>query len=260
MTGKPEWNFREFDAAAEWLAQLGIKNYVSPAEEDRRRGFDPIENPYAEPSKEFIAESIRLDLDIITTRARSLLMLPGWEESTGARAEYHLARWLGLDVYEYPSGEKIPADHHPWKPTPFETKETNPKDPIGASKTPASFLPPQVLWEAGLSMMDGACKYGAFNWREAAVRASVYFDAARRHLDSWFEGEDEDPDSGENHIVKAITSLIVLRDAMIMDKWNDDRPPKGKAGYLAECNLRAARILKKYPSPKERFTERRGQV
>ena len=96
-------------------------------------------------------------------------------------------------------------------------KETNPKDAIGASKVPMSTVSCAVLAEVGVAMLEGACKYGRHNYRGVGVRASVYYDATQRHLMSWWEGEDLDPDSELSHITKAITSLVVLRDAMIQE-------------------------------------------
>ena len=108
------------------------------------------------------------------------------------------------------------------------TKDTNPKDAVGTKKAPMSTVPLSVLMEVGVGMMEGARKYGRHNYRVAGIRGSVYFDATMRHLMSWFEGEDIDPDSGLNHITKAICSLVVMRDGMIQDKFIDDRPPKSK--------------------------------
>lgn len=104
-------------------------------------------------------------------------------------------------------------------------KPSNPKDIMGTSKAPMSTVSQLVLAEVGVSMLEGALKYGRHNYRAVGVLASVYFDAATRHLRSWWEGEDIDKASNLSHITKAITSLIVLRDAMIMDKFTDDRPP-----------------------------------
>lgn len=86
-------------------------------------------------------------------------------------------------------------------------------------------VPPKVSKEIARSMGEGANKYGRFNWRRSKVLASTYYAAARRHLDDWFDGEDQDPDSptGESHLTKAITSLIVLRDAQIYGTMYDDR-------------------------------------
>lgn len=115
-------------------------------------------------------------------------------------------------------------------PTPA-TKPTNPKDAIGIRKAPMSCVPCGVLAEIGVGMLEGASKYGRHNYRAVGVRASVYYDATMRHLMSWWEGEDIDPDSGMSHIAKAITSLVVLRDAMMQGKVADDRPPRSVPFY-----------------------------
>lgn len=124
-------------------------------------------------------------------------------------------------------------------------KESNPKDAIGITKVPLSTLSMPVLFECGLGMMEGAIKYRRHNYRAIGVRASVYFDATMRHLGAWYEGEDIDPDSGLNHITKAITSLMVLRDAMIRDKMVDDRPPS-TTGFIQPLNEKMKELLAKY--------------
>lgn len=136
-------------------------------------------------------------------------------------------------------------------------KETNPKDAVGIQKwRQYSTVPMTVIWELGVAMLEGARKYGRHNYRVSGVRASVYVDAAKGHIDQWWEGEDLDPDSGLSHITKSIASLVVLRDAMINEKFVDDRPPK--------ANLEAVRtnlqkvvddIFEKHTVPAEAFTE-----
>lgn len=133
-------------------------------------------------------------------------------------------------------------------------KDTNPKDAVGIKKAPISTVSGAVLAELGLAMLEGARKYGRHNYRIAGVRASVYRDAVWRHMTKWWEGEDIDPDSGLNHITKAIASLVVLRDAMILNNWSDDRPPKVDASIWAELDKKAAEIIEKYPDAKEPFT------
>lgn len=134
------------------------------------------------------------------------------------------------------------------------TKPTNPKDAIGSTKTPFSTLSMRVIAEVGVAMLEGACKYGRHNYREAGVRASVYFDAVTaRHLSAWWEGEDIDPDSGLSHVTKAIAGLMVLRDSMLAGNWIDDRPPKAEPGWLVALNELAAAIVAKYPNPKPPF-------
>ena len=134
------------------------------------------------------------------------------------------------------------------------TKDTNPKDAVGIRKVPFSTVPAEVIAEIGLGMMEGARKYARHNYRIAGVRASVYYDALMRHMCAWWEGEDTDPDSGLNHIVKALSSLTVLRDAMLNDKLTDDRPPSLKPGWVNELNKKAGEIIDKYPDSLPPYT------
>src|SRR3990167_7482182 len=136
------------------------------------------------------------------------------------------------------------------------TKQTNPKDAIGSAKAPISTVSAPVIMEMGLGMLEGAAKYGRHNYRVAGVRASVYYDAAMRHLMAFWEGEDIDTESGIHHIGKALSCLSVLRDAMFQDKWYDDRPPKVKDGWVQEMNAKAKEILAKYPHPLPPYTEK----
>lgn len=139
----------------------------------------------------------------------------------------------------------------------METKQINPKDSVGVRKVPLHVLSMPVLMEMALGMHEGARKYGAHNYRVAGVRASVYFDAAMRHLFAWQEGQDIDPDSGLSHITKALSCLHVLRDAMMNDMWTDDRPPKFKnQNWVADFNKAAGEIIDKYPDGAKPFTEK----
>jgi hypothetical protein len=137
-------------------------------------------------------------------------------------------------------------------------KETNPKDAVGIKKAPISTVSGAVIAEMGLGMMEGALKYGRHNYRVSGVRASVYRDAAFRHLNKWWEGEDDDADSGLNHIVKAMTCLSVLRDAMHHDKWVDDRPPAipNSQKFWTDLDKKAAALVEKYKNPVPAFTEK----
>jgi len=125
-------------------------------------------------------------------------------------------------------------------------KPSNPKDIVGIRKAPMSTVSAPVMAEIGVAMLEGACKYGRHNYRAIGVRASVYYDATLRHLFSWWEGEDVDPDSGMSHVTKAITSLVVLRDAMLQNMVNDDRPPSTLKQFYVNLNAQAAAIVEKY--------------
>lgn len=134
-------------------------------------------------------------------------------------------------------------------------KDTNPKDAVGTKKVPISTVPCGPILLAGLAMLEGARKYGRHNYRAAGVRASVYYDAVvGRHIMPWWEGQDIDPDSGLNHIDKAIAGLVVLRDSMLSGNWIDDRPIRNLID-LKGLNAKAAAIIERYPNAKDPFTE-----
>lgn len=137
----------------------------------------------------------------------------------------------------------------------LELKDTNPKDAVGIRKAAMSCIPCQPLLELGLAMMEGARKYGRHNYRSAGVRASVYYDAALRHLMAWYEGEDIDPDSGLPHLAKAMACLVVIRDSVIRGNWVDDRPPSMGAGWQIELNKKASDLIDRLPVAKEPYTK-----
>ena len=127
-------------------------------------------------------------------------------------------------------------------------KPTNPKDRIGVRKAGMSFVPQVPLAELGVAMVEGALKYGPFNWREAGVRSSVYFDAVTRHIRAWWEGEEIDPDSGLSHLVKAMACLVVIRDAQVHHMVEDDRPPTDVdvGAVLRQLDTIAAGLIDRY--------------
>jgi hypothetical protein len=135
-----------------------------------------------------------------------------------------------------------------------DTKDTNPKDAVGTRKVPFSTVPAPYVAELGLAMLEGARKYGRHNYRAIGVRASVYYDAAMRHLTAWWEGEDIDPESGLSHLTKAGACLAVLRDSMRQGNWTDDRPPKTPAGWTKELNTKAAEIIDRIPESADAYT------
>jgi len=132
----------------------------------------------------------------------------------------------------------------------------NPKRAFGMKKVLMSVIPLTVLSELALAMLEGALKYARHNYRAVgSIRASDYYDATRRHLDRWWEGEDLDPDSRLSHVTKAIASLVVLRDAMIVGTFEDDRPPRPPKGWYDELDKLSAALIEKYPEPKAPITE-----
>jgi len=109
MTGLPEHNFPAFHAAAERLRKAGWE-VVNPAENFGGRTDLPRERYL----REDVAQLVRCD---------AVALLPGWEESRGAKLEYLLARELGLKVIDVATLQPLaraplPAvELHPGGPT-----------------------------------------------------------------------------------------------------------------------------------------------
>jgi len=81
-------------------------------------------------------------------------------------------------------------------------------------------------------MMDGARKYGPYNWREKKVLMRVYIAACQRHLAELLDGEDIDPISGCYHVGHGLACLGIIADAMFTGNLEDDRPVPGPAGRM----------------------------
>ena len=96
MTGYPNFNYNAFHAVAMQLRKCGHL-VISPAE--RVAGVysqaPDLATVTPERNREFLREGFRRLLD-----ADALVLLPGWEHSTGAKHERAIAMALDFDVYE----------------------------------------------------------------------------------------------------------------------------------------------------------------
>lgn len=109
---------------------------------------------------------------------------------------------------------------------PNDPKATNPKDAIAGSKLPIDLVPDTAIAFMALAFLEGATKYGRYNWRIAGVRWSVYESALQRHRMKLHNGEWADPVTGVPHAASMMACLAILLDAKIQGKLIDDRPPR----------------------------------
>lgn len=107
--------------------------------------------------------------------------------------------------------------------------DDNPKTAYGDKKPDVSLVPPVAIIGEALAFKLGADKYGPYNWRERTVSSRVYVAAILRHLYSWMDGEDLDPESGAHHLAHLRACAAILMDAQSIGKLNDNRPAKGAA-------------------------------
>lgn len=110
-------------------------------------------------------------------------------------------------------------------PTPRDTKETNPKDAIGDTKAPLHLCSPIAEAHWALAQFAGLTKYGAWNWRAAGVRSSIYIAAIKRHVAAYISGEEFDPVDGTHHLGNIMACCAILLEARECNKLTDDRPP-----------------------------------
>ena len=99
----------------------------------------------------------------------------------------------------------------------------NPKTTAGSHKVDMSLIPPSALVLCAAAMKEGADKYGAYNWRETGVPASVYVAAMYRHLLQYASGYDIDPDSDTPHLAHIMANCAILLDAASGGNLHDDR-------------------------------------
>jgi len=111
MRGMEDYNYPSFDRQAKVLEKQGWK-VINPAEMDRDdekpingpHQFDP-DNNYED--HEFMRNALKRDMVAICECCTAIYMMSGWEESRGAKCEWHLAKALGLEIfYEAPLPEK----------------------------------------------------------------------------------------------------------------------------------------------------------
>lgn len=107
----------------------------------------------------------------------------------------------------------------------MNNKPTNPKDAFGSAKVPLGLVPDTITAHVALAFLEGALKYGRYNWRIAGVRASIYNDAMERHRKKWWNGENCDKKTRVKHLASIIACAGILLDAELCGKLNDDRPP-----------------------------------
>jgi hypothetical protein len=105
----------------------------------------------------------------------------------------------------------------------MESKDTNPKDVVAAGKANLNCVPDSLVQYASMSFFEGMTKYGAFNWRHAGIKTSVYLNALSRHLTKYKSGEEFDPVTKVPHLASIIACAGIILDATLHGTCEDDR-------------------------------------
>ena len=181
---------------------------------------------------------------------RVMMVSPMFETQIGALGTVSEVRERYDSKYVYPylvviDGDptKCPVNENEielWVPTEYPTAsvasypDNNPKTLVGASKIPLHLVPPSAKYYLAQALKNGADKYGAYNWRDAAISVSTYKAAMERHMDAFWDGEDFAEDSGVHHVAHAMACAALILDALSIDKLVDDRPTKGASSRLQQ--------------------------
>lgn len=104
MSGYPDFNRASFGFAAERLRNQGIE-VISPTELDEEDGSlekeDPLMVAAGVATEDLWRECLRRDLlRILEAKIDAVVVLDGWRESRGAALEVHVARSLGVPVFD----------------------------------------------------------------------------------------------------------------------------------------------------------------
>jgi hypothetical protein len=78
------------------------------------------------------------------------------------------------------------------------------------SKPRWSLIPNGTLEEVIKVLEYGANKYSPDNWKKVPEMEVRYYDAAMRHIDSYWQGEYLDEESGQPHLAHAVCCLLFL--------------------------------------------------
>lgn len=105
------------------------------------------------------------------------------------------------------------------------SKASNPKEAAGATKLPLHLLSGVAKAHWSMAQFSGLVKYGAWNWRDAGVRASTYIAAIERHLEKWKAGQELDPVDGTHHLGNIMACAAILLESQHIGNMTDDRPP-----------------------------------
>ncbi len=106
MRGIDDFNFPAFHAATAELRSRGWR-VLSPAEHDEENGFDPGLNTLDGFS---LTDAMRWDLQSVID-CDTVVLLPGYEGSTGVGIELTVARAIGREILTYP--DMTPIEDEP---------------------------------------------------------------------------------------------------------------------------------------------------
>lgn len=91
-------------------------------------------------------------------------------------------------------------------------------------KPKLGLVPPKAIIQIGKAMTFGAKKYNNYNYKSGkGLDWDQYYNALLRHLMSWMDGENLDPESKLNHLSHMGACAVMLIDAVQSNIGKDTR-------------------------------------
>ena len=260
MRGIPQFNFPLFDSVAATLRGKGY-TIISPAELDDSATRDlAMNSPDGEAGEYFNGQTfgdfLSRDLKKVLDEAEGVALLPGWENSIGASIEAYAARrqgkplyavkmakegFMGLELIRRPGHDNAPAIQAVLDAAAAENVEnyvaeadrriagevrvtSSTGGQKGTKRERMDLIPPEALWELARVYGMGAEKYDDHNYLRG-YDYSLSYSAMLRHATQWANGEDNDSESGLNHLAHAAWHCFALMMYQFHDLGTDDRLP-----------------------------------
>jgi hypothetical protein len=92
-----------------------------------------------------------------------------------------------------------------------------------ANKIKMELLPPLALKGIAEIFTFGANKYASWNWSKGMEWSRLH-GALMRHMNAWYMGEANDPESGKSHLYHAGCCIMMLIELTESYPEGDDRP------------------------------------
>lgn len=109
MNGIPEYNVPMFHRVEALLIDFGWE-VLSPARDYEEKYQHPESDPItATDTPEAHMAYLRRDIGMLLDGCHGIVLLPGWEESSGANIELTVARAIGLSVWVWDGDRNIPV-------------------------------------------------------------------------------------------------------------------------------------------------------
>lgn len=149
-------------------------------------------------------------LESLLMQTNKMCQICRYQEKIKNETKSHFAQALRQAVNE--SIQKKPISWSERWPESFWTEKGDKAKGVKSdnNKRRYSLLPAGTINEVVDVLEFGSAKYADDNWQKVDNARTRYYNAALRHIDSWWDGEVKDDETGKHHLAHAICCLMFL--------------------------------------------------